>query len=184
MEDIIFNVFQYLPIKDICSCVLVSSIFYRVYNKNLLWKYLLERDYQDKWKGLMCQNYCEIYILYKKMIKLKRVLPIYSDIVKLFNNNELHLDSKSLNYLPKEIGSLVNLQTVNCYGNYLRTLPKEIVQLINLRILNLSSNKLCILPKEICQLVNLEILNLTKNKLENLPTEIGNLVNLQYLYFV
>jgi Leucine-rich repeat (LRR) protein len=85
--------------------------------------------------------------------------------------------------LPKEIGNLVNLNHLNCEHNNLTELPKEIGNLVNLTKLKLYDNKLTELPKEIGNLVNLTKLRLYDNNLTELPKEIGNLQNLTELNF-
>jgi Leucine-rich repeat (LRR) protein/GTPase SAR1 family protein len=107
------------------------------------------------------------------------------EIGQLINLTSLELcDCFELKELPKEIGQLINLTSLklhNCFG--LKELPKEIGQLINLTSLYLPDcGKLEELPKEIGQLINLTSLDLSEcGELEELPKEIGQLINLTSL---
>ena len=83
--------------------------------------------------------------------------------------------------IPPEIGSFLNLETLNLSINNLSSsIPNEISNLINLKTLNLHYNKLSgNLPLEICDLPELERLYLNYNKISgNIPNQIGNLSNL------
>ena len=106
-----------------------------------------------------------------------RSLP--KEIGSLINLRTLNLSKNKLTELPKEIGSLVNLQTLYLYDNNLTELPEEIGLLVNLQTLYLNDNQLVELHKEIGCLTNLQRLYLHNNKLTELPKEIESLVNLR-----
>ena len=101
--------------------------------------------------------------------------------VRNMNITELSFFFDNLNSLPKEIGNLQKLKTLNLQGNNLKSLPKEIGNLTNLEGLYLDTNKLTKLPESIGNLTNLEELYVCDNKLTKLPSSIGNLINLVHL---
>ena len=111
---------------------------------------------------------------------------IPKEIGKLINLQSLNLTFNKLSgKIPKEIGKLTNLKALSLCNNQLSgEIPKEIGKLINLRCLSLSNNKLTgEIPKEIGKLINLEWLYLNDNKLTGeIPKEIGKLINLEWLY--
>ena len=94
----------------------------------------------------------------------------------------LDLSRLGLTQLPKTIGKLTQLTSLNLFSNQLKTLPEEIDKLTQLTFLNLSSNLLRILPEEIVKLTQLTKLYLWSNHLITLPQELGNLTQLKRLY--
>jgi len=86
--------------------------------------------------------------------------------------------------LPESIGQLVNLQTLDLYGNQLTALPKTMGQLTNLQTLNLGINQLKALPEWFRKLKNLKTLDIAKNQLSLLPESFGELKSLQTLDLV
>jgi len=88
--------------------------------------------------------------------------------------------------LPREIGSLSNLEHISLSRNELGgTIPSEIGMLEKLKILDLDENLLGgEIPKELGQLKNLEYFSIKSNMLENeIPSDLSDLRNLQYLGF-
>ena len=86
--------------------------------------------------------------------------------------------------IPKELGSLANLQELVLYNNQLTgEIPKELGGLTNLLDLDLGGNQLTgEIPKELGSLGYLKVLSLSRNQLTGeIPTELGNLANLQQL---
>jgi serine/threonine protein kinase len=93
----------------------------------------------------------------------------------------LDLSQKNLKEIPEEIFDLVDITTLNLFGNQITTLPSAIGKLVNLEELWVSHNQLTSLPPDIGKLVNLEKLYVFDNQLTSLPSEIGKLVNLKEL---
>jgi hypothetical protein len=87
------------------------------------------------------------------------------------------------NYLDN-IGTLTDLQYIDCSSNGLQTLPESIEKLVNLQYLDCSNNKLTELPENISNLSNLQKLYCSNNQLQHLPSMLGNLKNLVFLYCV
>lgn len=106
-----------------------------------------------------------------------------SRIISAYNTKqtELDLEGLSLKSLPKELGKLIHLQTLNLSINNLLVLPQEIGCLTQLTELNLRWNRLINIPPQIGQLRQLQILDLSINQLHGLPIEMENLTKLQYL---
>jgi len=69
----------------------------------------------------------------------------------------LKLNSSNIEYLPKEIGCLTKLKTINLSDNNIQTLPDEICDLENLEILDISNNDILKLPTNIVQLKKLRV---------------------------
>ena len=90
----------------------------------------------------------------------------------------LGLSYKRITQLPKQIGQLVNLQTLDLHNNHLSTLPEQIGQLASLQSLYLDGNQLERLPRSIGKLKKLTALDLGDrhaeggNPLVELPVEI------------
>ena len=83
-----------------------------------------------------------------------------------------------LTKLPKNIGTLTNLERLDLYGNRITHLNKELGNLQKLTTLHLGSNALDHFPEVISTLPNLQCLELSNNRISHLPTEINQLKNL------
>ena len=95
-----------------------------------------------------------------------------------FGNNNLAGE------IPVELGNLSNLETLLLHFNRLDgEIPTELVRLSNLEALVLSSNRLTgEIPTELVSLANLRALTLDSNQLSGeIPKELGNLSNLEIL---
>ncbi|MBE7471878.1 MAG: hypothetical protein DPW09_04190 [Anaerolineae bacterium] len=94
---------------------------------------------------------------------------------------ELDLRGRGVTKLPREIGQLSKLESLNLSFNRIASLPPEIGQLFRLIRLDLSLNWLTRLPNEISQLSNLKIFYSNGNRLTALPPEIKQLSKLEIL---
>lgn len=95
-----------------------------------------------------------------------------------------------IEYIPKEIGKLQNLQEIDFSNNnisifddnIIKEIPEEIYNLPNLTKLNISNNKIKNMPPGISKLTNLRELNISKNEITKIPEEISSLIELKELY--
>ena len=121
----------------------------------------------------------ELNLTYKgKGLGLK---DIPKEIGQLTNLTSLNIKNNELTALPESIGQLVNLTSIYASDNQLEALPESISQLTKLKFLNISCNRLETLPESIGQLTKLTNLDISDNKLTTLPESIGQLTNLKKL---
>lgn len=94
----------------------------------------------------------------------------------------LHIFGIGIGKLPKEIGNLTELDTLNIGSNgsnVLYSLPDEFVQLQKLKYLSLDGNNLLYFPPEIYSLSSLEYLNVSRNPFREIDSRIADLVHLK-----
>lgn len=96
-------------------------------------------------------------------------------------NQSINLSKKGIIELPKEIGLLKNLGTLDLSGNNITRLPKEIGNLLNLRDLNLKDNELFDLPDAIGNLENLDSIHLNSNLFREFPRQLYDLKKLKHI---
>ncbi len=89
--------------------------------------------------------------------------------------------SQKMEFLPKELWSLKNLEVLNFVNNGLIELPEEIGSLNSLKELYIGGNKIRSVPKSIGKLVNLVYLYLLEDDLVDIPNKIEDLINLKEL---
>ena len=94
----------------------------------------------------------------------------------------LDLSDNQLTTLPESLSNLTQLQELNLHGNQLTTLPKSLGNLTQLQKLYLSGNQRTTLPESISNLTQLQELSLNYDRLTALPEWLGNLTQLQSLY--
>src|ERR671927_343474 len=140
--DILFNVYQFLSINDIRSCLLVSSTFYTFIDHHF-WKTLLIRDYCDmNTDDLKKDKFYFRYIKCHQLSRLKNKLYLNESIDQLAALHTLDLANNKLTLLPREFGELGVLHTLNLANNQLTSLPCEFGELAGLQTLSLRYNKL------------------------------------------
>src|ERR671926_152152 len=138
-KDIFFNVYQFLSINDIQSCLLVSSTFYTFIDHHF-WKTLLIRDYCDmNTDDLKKDKFYFRYIKCHQLSRLKNKLNLKESIDQLAGLQTLNLWNNKLTSLPREFGQLAGLQTLGLHNNNLTSLPREFGELAGLQTLYLSS---------------------------------------------
>lgn len=93
-----------------------------------------------------------------------------SQVGSLINLTSVDLSYNRLQYIPAEIGNLTNLTALVVTKNYLKSVPYTIGYLINLKKLKLSKNRIKKLPPcLLARVTNLEQLDLSSNRLAHLP---------------
>ena len=188
-KDVILLLALELNYPDIISLCQTSSRFNQlVCQSDSFWRNKMLRDYPDGYPNyeklnLEHKSLKETYYLLYSLSKVKEGLKCKENIWELYQAKKLDLTYRGIQGIPKEIGNLNNLLTLNLNNNNIKEIPKEIGKLTNLQGLYLSNNKIERLPKEIGNLNNLQSLSLYSNKLQELPKEIGNLTNLRVLSF-
>ena len=85
------------------------------------------------------------------------------------NATDLDLHGLNLSSLPKCLGQLITLQSLNLQGNALTAVPQEIRSLRALTNLNLSGNQIREIPDWVPELVVLTTLDFSKNLLTAVP---------------
>jgi hypothetical protein len=98
-------------------------------------------------------------------------------------DDQLDVDSCNppLPFVPRSIGRLRSLTSLNFQDNTLTELPRELFDLVSLRILHLGDNRLTSIPEAIGRLRNLRVLDVDNNRLESLPRALDDLTNLETL---
>lgn len=122
----------------------------------------------------------------KKSKDKKYIKQVFANWIKNnkdnFNLIKLNLGYLELDYLPKEICDLSQLQNLLLFCNKLTYIPKEIGNLSELITLDLHNNKLISVPQELGKLSQLVILYLQENNLASIPEELGKLSQLLNLH--
>lgn len=98
----------------------------------------------------------------------------------LVNLNELTLNY-SLDCLPKGIGDMTNLVSLDLSNNNLAKLPQSFSKLQKLESLLLKDNSFVEVPEVILNLASLQKLDLAKNEVASIPKNINQLINLEKL---
>jgi len=98
-------------------------------------------------------------------------------------DDQLDVDScnPSLPIVPRSIGDLRSLTSINLQDNILTELPRELFELENLKTLHLGGNRIKSIPEAIGRLRNLRVVDVDNNQLESLPISLERLTNLDTL---
>ena len=94
----------------------------------------------------------------------------YSSVIQ--NLKELYIENNHLEYLPVSLGSMPNLEILDCHCNLIKQLPDAICQAQALKELRFEDNLITYLPENLDSLVNLEVLTLTGNPMEEPPMSV------------
>lgn len=105
-------------------------------------------------------------------------------LIALFQQTEIDLSNSGLSELPPVLFEveLPKMRSLNLSNNYIQYLPKTIGQLKQLEHLNLNHNRLEQLPSGFKNLENLFELKLTNNKFRNFPEALYPLKKLGRLF--
>jgi Leucine-rich repeat (LRR) protein len=202
MEDILVNVYSFLPTYDIIKCTYINKIFNKCCYCQEIWKNLIIVDFKDN--SLFRGNYYETYKYYVKLNEIKEriyynekatCLPYVKSLyikswheVNLRSIDELQkLESIKIEHyfnkiiIPAEIKKLTNLKNIEFEGDCSIEIPKEIGDILSLETFKCRYN-IKSLPTEFGKLYNLKTLSLSAGYIKVLPTEIGQLYNLKELY--
>ena len=125
---------------------------------------------------------------------------------KYFNLTCLKVNHNTIESLPESIGSLTQLEVLECQWNKLRCFPQGLVKLSKLRVLkadhnfienlprideastmvisvlSLSNNHFKIIPPCICKWQSLTHINFNNNRIQYIPCVIGALISLKKLH--
>jgi internalin A len=103
------------------------------------------------------------------------------DLRNAVRDGALDLRGRGLTELPREVGDLSDIVSVDLSNNRLVTLPPEFGCLRTVRSLELGQNQLRALPPVVIDLPHLEVLVVDDNGLISLPSAIGRLRRLIWL---
>lgn len=110
------------------------------------------------------------------ILNLNRIEELPEEIGTLSNLQYLDVGSNYLMSLPTTIGNLKELRYLKVEDNMgLDSLPKELYSLMNLQSFSASLCSFQEFPKGLCQLNELEYLDLSKTQLTEIPGCISNL---------
>ncbi|XP_034570093.1 disease resistance protein Pik-1 [Setaria viridis] len=87
------------------------------------------------------------------------------------------MDCGHITELPREIGRLQDLESLDVTGTRISKLPTEIGKLQHLETLDVSRTRVRELPKEIRQLQHLRTLDIRETEVRELPWEVENSIN-------
>ena len=179
-NECIYEIFLFLNPKCLQFCGQTTNNFNELCQLHSLWRNRIDDKHNELFKK---ENYYQNCKFYHQLDTLRKNLKKYSyEPDRLYSSVQIFINDKMLEYLPKEIGLLINLKYLHLYNNLLKEIPKEIGQLTNLVCIDLSHNQLKELPKEILKLTKLIDLSVNNNQLTHLPNKIKKLINLRTIY--
>lgn len=124
----------------------------------------------------------KLYFLEQLLFHESNIIELPKEIGNLYNLKSLNIYSSKLTQIPVEICNLHSLEYLEINKCNISELPKQIGQLTNLIFLTFENNNLTEIPSEIIHLKKLKRIYLNNNKLTTLPEEIGKMPSLSYLH--
>ena len=106
------------------------------------------------------------------------------DIYSFVNLDTLAVENNKLSHLPNALGKLKKLRVLYVNENCLKqnSFPSSMIELTKLTTLWLQGNKLKTLPTELCYLTNLRYLNAGQNRIKSVSSYFHNLRRLKALW--
>lgn len=95
--------------------------------------------------------------------------PGKEQVTKLKQRQVLDLRDTNVSYIPKSIGMLTNLRSINLHGLKIKSLPGSIGELTRISEMNLRGTDISSLPKSFYRLHSLQTLNLSVSSITTLP---------------
>src|SRR5579864_4627392 len=130
--DIIYNIFQYLEIKELIQNSLINKLF-----KNACENYfreLITHDYGSIFATFFKFNsYKHVYVTCYRLNNIRKLYTSNDALINFFYLIALDLSDKGIKKLSESIGQLSNLQKLLLGYNKIITLPESIGQLSNLQ---------------------------------------------------
>ena len=99
----------------------------------------------------------------------------------LMQIESLNVSGNKFKTVPEVLRTLVNLRKLELWDNKLKALPEWLSELNKVIHLDVSDNKFNEFPEVICAMTQLKVLDISTNKLTELPHNIGQLIHLQDL---
>ena len=116
-DDILFELFQWLPINDLLNTAQTCSQFNNVALDDYIWHALCQKDFALDYKHFNENTYYEVYKRCYLLTILKDQLKMQGSLVEINELKTLILTYKKLSKLPNNIGLLTNLQWLYLDGN-------------------------------------------------------------------
>ena len=182
-KDSYFNVIPddivHLVVLSLNPYDLKNFLYYNPITLN--YEYLIYLKYPEHLKEIHSEfesvNSFE-YDIITSTLEVKKRLKLNCELKGLYVSKRVFVHFfRKLRYLPREIGYLPNLKSIDVVGAELTCLPEEIHHLTNLKKLLLSSNSLDRIPI----MVSLKKINLSDNIISSIPSDINKLERLKFL---
>jgi hypothetical protein len=167
-DDSLLCIFELLNLNDIYAISLVCVQFNKVANNEFIWKSLFNNKFDVNIHDNYKCKYKEYHALNNFLLRM-----INKDFNCAQNYDDIYLNKKHLQFIPKEIGLLARLRRLELLCNNLQSIPKEFGLLTELCKLDLRKNKLQSIPSEFGLLTKLKILCLGQNQISSMPNEFG-----------
>ncbi len=107
---------------------------------------------------------------------------LYREIKNFEDVRSLYMKEYRARRIPRTVLKMINLESIDIYGNFLEEFPYELTQIKALKYINARENLIKSISSSIGNLENLLYLKLVENKLEYLPDEFCLLKSLKYLH--
>jgi hypothetical protein len=150
-HDILFCIAKELDILSLLSFSRINKRTYeKLYNRQAIWKYSLEREFEDWEKFEFNNNLQGIYIkLYEIRNFVKKVGKPTRNLHENYKREKVNLSYKELKNLPKGLKHLTNTKELHLTFNMITEISIEMSFLIKLKELWLGYNGLTQIPTEV-----------------------------------